>query len=226
MDFLGMAAQMDHTLLKPTVTVGQVRAACAEARELGVASIYVPPVHVVGAVRTLAGAQTQVGTVAGFPLGFCETAIKAEETARALAQGAQWIDVVINTGALREGDDLAVFREIQEIVRVASGMTVKVILEATLLDNDEKRRACEICRDAGADFVQTSTGYGPGGATIEDVRLLKEHAGPVMGVAAAGGIRDPEKALAMFDAGASRITSSNALKILRQLNERASHATV
>lgn len=221
-----MAARMDHTLLKPAITGMQVRAACAEAHELGVASIYVPPVHVVTAVREMAGAMTQVGTVTGFPLGFHATAIKAEEAARALAQGAQWIDLVINAGALREGDDLAVFREVQEIVRVASGMTVKVILELTLLTDDEKRRACAICRDAGADFVQTSTGYGPGGATIEDVQLLKEHAGPVMGVAAAGGIRDPEKALAMLNAGASRITSSSGLKILHQLKERAGHATV
>lgn len=214
-----LAQVLDYTLLKPAVTAQQVRSACSEVRQLGIACLYVAPVHVVTAVRELSGAPTRVGSVAGFPLGQNTPQIKTEEAARALAQGAESIDLVINAGSLRENDDLAVLREIQSIVRVAAGATVKVILEMTLLSDDEKRRAAEVCREAGADFVQTGTGLGPGGATLADVLLLKQVCGPAMEVEAAGGIRTLEQAAAFITAGASRISTSSAIAILRAASD-------
>lgn len=215
MHSLELAQILDYTLLKPAVTAQQVRSACADARQLGIDCLYVPPVHVVTAVRELSGAATRVGSVVGFPLGQNTPHIKTEEAARALAQGAESIDLVINAGSLRENDDLAVLREIQSIVRVAAGATVKVILETALLSDDEKRRAAAMCREAGADFVQTSTGLGPGGATLGDIQLLKQACGPAMEVEAAGGIRTFEQAVAFITAGASRISTSSALTIMR-----------
>lgn len=215
-----LGALIEHSLLKPTTTAMQVREVCREAREAGVSTLFVAPVHVVTAVRELSGAATRVGTVVGFPLGLNSPEIKTEEAVRAAAQGAECLDLVIHTGALKEGNHLSVIREIQDIVRAGAGATLTVIMEGALLTEAEKIRVCEMCREAGADFVQTATGNGPGGATVEDILLLKKHAGPVVGVVAAGGIRDLDRALSMISAGADRIGSSQGLRILRQWKER------
>jgi deoxyribose-phosphate aldolase len=210
-----VARLIDHTLLKPDATEEQVRKLCREARQYNFASVCVNPTHVALAARLLKGSQVKVCTVIGFPLGATTPTAKAIETRDALANGAEEIDMVINVGALKSGDDDLVRRDIQSVVEAARGHAiVKVILETALLSKEEKVKGCLLAKMAGADFVKTSTGFGPGGATVEDIALMRETVGPEMGVKASGGVRDLETAQAMVAAGATRIGASASVAIV------------
>ncbi len=214
-----LAAMIDHTLLRADATEAQVVQLCEEARFYGFASVCVNPVHVKLCVRELAGSNVRVCTVAGFPLGANMTAIKVSESQTAINHGAKEIDMVINIGALKAGQDFIVKREIAEVTNHAhTGRGIcKVIIECCLLSDEEKVKACELARDAGADFVKTSTGFSLGGATEEDVRLMRRVVGTKLGVKAAGGIRTLADAQKMIAAGANRIGSSNSKKIMQEL---------
>jgi deoxyribose-phosphate aldolase len=213
-----IARLIDHTLLKPDATRAQIEALCAEAREHGFATVCVNPAWVPLCASLLAGSETRVCTVAGFPLGATLPEVKAFEAARAIAQGACEVDMVINVGALKSGDYRAVERDIAGVVDACrrGGAVSKVIIEAALLSDDEKVKACVIARAACADFVKTSTGFGPGGATAADVALMRRVVGPEMGVKAAGGVRDLKSAQAMIEAGADRIGASVGVKIVQE----------
>ncbi len=211
-----IASLIDHTLLKADATRADVVKVCREARQYNFASVCVNP-YWVGLVKSeLAGSPVKVCTVVGFPLGATTTGAKVAETAEALRAGAQEIDMVINVGALRSGDHEAVKADIQEVVRVshAAGSIVKVILETALLDDSQKAVACTLAKLAGADFVKTSTGFGPGGATAHDVALMRAVVGPAMGVKASGGIRTLQDLQTMTAAGATRIGASASVKIV------------
>lgn len=211
-----LAAIIDHTLLKPEATKDQIVKLCEEAMEFGFASVCVNPTYVSLAASLLKDTPVKVCTVVGFPLGASTPLVKAVEVRDAIAAGAREIDMVINVGALKSGDDDLVGRDIRAVVEAARGRAlVKVILETALLTNDEKVKACLIAKAEGADFVKTSTGFGPGGATVEDVRLMRKVVGADMGVKAAGGIRTLETALAMVEAGASRIGASASVAIVK-----------
>jgi len=214
-----LAAVMDHTLLKPDATAGDIDRLCAEAAEYRMHAVCVNPVYVSRAAKMLASTPTAVCTVAGFPLGASRPDTKADEARRAIEDGASEIDMVLFIGALKGGDDAAVRRDLEAVVEVcrAGKALCKVILETALLNQAEKERACDLCAAAGADFVKTSTGMAGGGATVEDVRLLSRRVSARgVGVKAAGGIRTRAAALAMLNAGATRIGSSNSVSILRE----------
>jgi deoxyribose-phosphate aldolase len=212
----GIARLIDHTLLKPEATREQVIALCREAREHGFASVCINPYWVATAAGELAGAAVKVCTVAGFPLGANTTRVKAAETEEAVRCGAREIDMVINVGALRSGDYEVVEADIRGVVEMAhrGGALVKTILETALLDDNQKAIACTLAKLAGADFVKTSTGFGPAGATVHDVALMRLTVGPEMGVKAAGGIRTLEDLRRMVEAGATRIGASASVKIV------------
>ena len=220
-----IAACIDHTLLKPEATPAQVEALCEEARKYHFASVCVNPTHVRLAVRLLKKSGVQVCTVAGFPLGASTPEMKAFEAEQAIAQGADEIDMVINIGAVKAGDDRLVARDIRTVARAvhAAGKILKVILETALLTDDEKRRASLIVKRAGADFVKTSTGFSTGGATVADVRLMRETVGPKMGIKAAGGVRTLADAEAMLDAGATRLGTSAGVAIMKGLSASGSY---
>jgi deoxyribose-phosphate aldolase len=211
-----IASLIDHTILKPEATRADIIKVCREAREYGFASVCVNPYWVPLVRAELAGSQVKICTVVGFPLGATSTEAKAAETAAALRAGAQEIDMVINVGALRSGDHEAVKLDIQRVVKVAheAGAIVKVILETALLDDSQKSVACTLAKLAGADFVKTSTGFGPAGATAHDIALMRQVVGPEMGVKAAGGIRTLADLQAMTAAGATRIGASASVKIV------------
>jgi deoxyribose-phosphate aldolase len=211
-----IAALIDHTILKPEATRDDIVKVCREARQYGFASVCVNP-YWVPLVRTeLEASAVKVCTVSGFPFGATTTESKVAETAAALRAGAQEIDMVINVGALRSGDHEPVKLDIQQVVKVAheAGAIVKVILETALLDNNQKAVACTLSKLAGADFVKTSTGFGPGGATVHDVLLMRETVGPKLGIKAAGGIRSAEDVREMIAAGATRIGASASVQIV------------
>ena len=210
---------IDHTNLRPEATEAEIVKLCEEARFYSFATVCVNPVHVKLCVRELAGSNVRVCTVAGFPLGANMTAIKVSETQTALNHGAKEIDMVINIGALKSGQDFIVKREIAEVTSHShTGRGIcKVIIECCLLDPAEKIKACELARDAGADFVKTSTGFSLGGATEEDVRLMRSVVGTKLGVKAAGGVRTLADAQKMIAAGASRLGSSSSKKIMQEL---------
>lgn len=211
-----IAPLIDHTLLKPEATEQQVRALCAEAREFGFASVCVNPFWVNLVAELLRGGSVRVCTVVGFPLGASLTETKVAETLRAVGQGAHEIDMVINLGALKSGRDDVVRRDIEQVVKAAHPHAlVKVILETALLDDDEIVRASALARDAGAEFVKTSTGFGPGGATAHDVALMRRTVGLGMGVKASGGIGTRAAAAEMIAAGATRIGASAGVRIVR-----------
>jgi deoxyribose-phosphate aldolase len=213
-----IARLIDHTLLKPEATREQIETLCREAREYGFASVCVNPCWVSLCAERLRGSETRVCTVAGFPLGATTPATKAFEAARAVAEGACEVDMVMNVGALKSGDYRVVEADVAGVVgacRPARAL-VKVIIEAALLTDDEKVEACVIAKAAGADFVKTSTGFGPGGATAADVALMRRVVGPEMGVKAAGGVRDLKSAQAMIEAGADRIGASVGVKIVQE----------
>lgn len=213
-----LARRIDHTLLKPEATRAQIEALCAEARQHGFATVCLNPAWVGLAFRLLGGSETGVCTVVGFPLGATLPEVKAYEAARVVAEGASEVDMVVNVGALKSGDYRLVERDIAGVVDAShkAGALVKVILETALLTDDEKVRACVVSRVAGADFVKTSTGFGPGGATVSDVALMRRVVGPSMGVKAAGGVRDLKAARAMIEAGADRIGASVGVKIVQE----------
>ena len=214
-----VAALIDHTLLKPEATRDDILKLCAEARQFGFATVVVNPTWVATAAAALRGAPVKVCTVVGFPLGATLSTVKVAETEEAVKLGAEEIDMVINVGALKSGEDEFVEQDIRGVVAAArrSGAVIKVILECALLTDEEKVRACWCARAAGADFVKTSTGFGPGGAAAHDVELMRLTVGPAMGVKAAGGIRSYEDLKAMLSAGATRIGASASVRILQEV---------
>ena len=211
-----IAALIDHTILKPEATRDDVAKVCREARQYNFASVCVNPYWVPLVKSELAGSPVRVCTVVGFPLGATSSESKAAETAFAVRDGAQEIDMVINVGALRSGDTAAVHKDIAAVVEVAhkAGAIVKVILETALLDDTQKTVASQIARAADADFVKTSTGFSSAGATAHDIALMRAAVGPAMGVKASGGIRTLQDLQTMTAAGATRIGASASVKIV------------
>lgn len=205
---------IDHTVLRPDAARADVLRLCQEARQHGFTVIFVPPCYVDDAVGAVAGAAIRVGIPIGFPLGGHTTGTKVAEAVEAVSRGAQVLDMVINVSRLKSGDDDAVRSDIAEVVKATPGVEHKVILETCYLTQEEKRTACRLVVEAGAEYVKTSTGFGAAGATVEDVRLMKEAVAGRAKVKASGGIRDWKTALAMLEAGADRIGTSASLKIL------------
>lgn len=213
-----IAGVIDHTILKPEATSAQIRQLCEEALHFGFASACMNPFYVPLAAELMRGSAVKVCTVAGFPLGATTTDAKVFEAQEAIQHGAQEIDMVMNVGALKSGDDEAVEEDIRRVTDACHrGKAIcKVILENCLLTREEKIRACQIAMRAGADYVKTSTGFNSGGATVEDVELMRTTVGPKMGVKASGGIRTYEDVLKMVAAGATRIGTSSGVKIVEQ----------
>jgi deoxyribose-phosphate aldolase len=213
-----LAQFIDHTLLRPDATRQQIERLCAEARQYHFASVCVNPTWVSMCATLLAGSDVDVCTVVGFPLGATLSSVKAFEAEQAIRLGATEIDMVINMGALKSGKEDLVRADIRAVADPchASNALLKVIIETALLTNEEKARACRLAQEAGADFVKTSTGFGPGGATVEDVALMRGSVGPDLGVKAAGGIRSLSNALAMIKAGATRIGASSGIQIVQE----------
>ena len=209
-----LAKLIDHTLLRPDATRADIRQLCAEAIEHGFKAVCVNPVHVALAAEALAGSQVATCSVVGFPLGAATGTDKAAEAANAVRNGASEIDTVVALGALREGRLDDVRSDIRRVRDSCPDAVLKVIIEACLLDDDEKRRACEAAVEAGADFVKTSTGFSTGGATVDDVRLMRAVVGDGLGVKASGGVRTLEAARAMIAAGATRIGTSSGVAIV------------
>ena len=205
---------IDHTLLKQDATPEQIIALCEEAKQFDFMSVCVNPAYVPLAAKCLEGSDVKVCTVIGFPLGMNLTRTKVEEAELAIKEGADEIDMVINVGMLKAGHDQYVEEEIRELKAVAGQKVLKVIIETCLLTDEEKVRACIASKNAGADFVKTSTGFSTGGATVHDVALMRKTVGPNMGVKASGGVRTHEDLLAMVEAGATRIGTSNGTKII------------
>jgi deoxyribose-phosphate aldolase len=208
---------IDHTLLKPDATQDQIAQLCYEAKKFQFASVCVNPANVELCSQLLKGSDVLVCTVVGFPLGATSTEAKVFETQQAVREGATEVDMVINVGALKSRDYELVERDIAAVARAChtANTILKVIIEAALLTDEEKVAACQLAKVAGADFVKTSTGFGPGGATAEDVALMRRVVGPTMGVKAAGGIRTYEDVRRMVAAGASRIGASASIKIIQ-----------
>jgi deoxyribose-phosphate aldolase len=210
-----LAACIDHTLLKADATAKDIAKLCAEAREHGFYSVCVNGARVLQAGHLLEDSSVKVVAVVGFPLGATSGDTKRFETEAAIDEGAHEIDLVIDIGRLKDGDDPFVLRELRDVVEAADERPVKVILETCLLTRDEKIRACELVLESGAQFVKTSTGFSTGGATLGDVKLLRELVGPKFGVKASGGIRDTKTALAMIEAGATRLGTSASVAIMQ-----------
>ena len=213
-----VAAMIDHTLLKPDATRKDIEDLCREAAQFRFATVCVNPAWVATAARLLAGSGVGVCSVVGFPLGATTADVKAYEARRAIFDGAREIDMVINVGALKSGDLAVVERDIEAVAGSCRdcGVLSKVIIEAALLTDEEKITACTLAKAAGADYVKTSTGFGPGGATAADVALMRRVVGAEMGVKAAGGVRDLEGLKAMVAAGATRVGASAGVKIVQQ----------
>lgn len=205
---------IDHTLLKPETTQVMIDKLCAEAKEYDFASVCVNPYWVKRCAHLLKGTDVKVCTVIGFPLGANTPEVKAAETRDAIANGATEIDMVLNVGALKSGDLEAVKQDIAAVKKAAGDILVKVILETGLLTDEEKVIACKLSVEAGADYVKTSTGFGTGGATVDDIALMRNTVGPDIGVKASGGVRDRKAALAMIEAGATRIGASAGISIV------------
>jgi deoxyribose-phosphate aldolase len=217
-----LARFLDHTLLKADATGKDIDKLCAEAREHGFFGVCVHGSWVAQARHLLEDTGVKITCVVGFPLGAMPGDVKRFETEAAIDDGAEEIDVVLNIGRLKEGDDKYVLRELRDVVEAADERTVKVILETCLLTHDEKIRACHLVVGSGARFVKTSTGFGAGGATVADVKLLRETVGDKFGVKASGGIRDTKTALAMIEAGATRLGTSASVAIVKGLAETGS----
>jgi deoxyribose-phosphate aldolase len=212
------ASLIDHTLLKPEASEADIRKLCEEAAQFGFASVCVNPAWVKKASAFLKGSGVPVCTVIGFPLGATLPDVKAFEARRAIFNGATEVDMVINIGELKSGDDCAVEDDIRAVVEAAheNHVLCKVIIETALLTDDEKVRACIASKNAGADFVKTSTGFAKGGATANDVALMRHTVGKALGVKASGGVKGIEDARAMFEAGATRIGASVGVKIAQE----------
>ena len=207
---------IDHTVLRPEATKGDVLRLCDEAKAHGFTVIFVPPCYVDEAAAAIAGTNIQLGIPIGFPLGGHTTRTKVAEAVDAVSRGAQVLDMVLNVSRLKSGDHDAVRTDIAEVVKATPGVEHKVILETCYLTQDEKRAACHLVVEAGAEYVKTSTGFGTAGATVADVRLLKETVAGRAKVKASGGIRDWKTTLAILEAGADRIGTSAGLTILEQ----------
>ena len=212
------ASLIDHTLLKPDATQTEIKRLCEEAAQYHFASVCVNPTWVRASACHLQGSGVPVCTVIGFPLGATLPDVKAYEARRAIMDGAREVDMVINVGALKSGDDCLVEHDIRSVVEVAHeyDVTCKVIIETALLTDDEKVRACQAAKNAGADFVKTSTGFSKGGATVADIALMRRVVGPELGVKASGGVKNIDDARAMVEAGATRIGASVGVKIAQE----------
>ena len=207
---------IDHTLLKPQACEEEIIRVCAEAKEYGFASVCVNAYYTSLVRRELEGSGVKTCVVVGFPLGATTKEVKAFEANQAIENGAQEIDMVINVGAIKSNKYDVVREDIKAVVNVASGRAiVKVILETCLLTDEEKIKACEIAKEVGANFVKTSTGFSTGGATVQDIKLMRETVGPDMGVKASGAVRTTEDAKAVIEAGASRIGASSSIAIVK-----------
>ena len=213
-----VAALIDHTLLKADASRQEIEKLCGEAREFGFATVCINPTWVSLASRLLRGSSTGVCTVVGFPLGATTTDVKHYETRRVIYDGANEVDMVINVGALKSGDAGLAGRDIAGVVAACKdcGVLSKVIIEAALLSDEEKISACTLAKAAGADYVKTSTGFGPGGATVADVELMRRVVGPDIGVKAAGGVRDYAALKNLVSAGATRVGASAGVKIVQE----------
>jgi deoxyribose-phosphate aldolase len=212
------ASLIDHTLLKPEASESDIRQLCREAAEFGFASVCVNPGWVKSAVEFLRGSGVPVCTVIGFPLGATLSDVKAYEARRAIFNGAKEVDMVINIGALKSGDVCTVEDDIRAVADAAheNGVLCKVIIETALLTDEEKVMACLSAKNAGADFVKTSTGFSKGGATVHDISLMRQTVGSALGVKASGGVKGIDDARAMFEAGATRIGASVGVKIAQE----------
>lgn len=219
-----IAKYIDHTLLKADAKKDQIETLCQEAKEYNFASVCVNPTWVGLASEMLNGTGVDVCTVIGFPLGANTPETKAFETKNAIENGATEVDMVINIGALKSGNIELVEKDIRAVVEAAKGKALtKVIIETTLLTDEEKVTACELSVKAGADFVKTSTGFSTGGATVEDIRLMRKVVGPEIGVKASGGVRNAEDANNMIEAGATRIGASSGIAIVKGLTSDSSY---
>lgn len=215
-----MAKYIDHTYLKPEASVNEIRKICDEAKKYHCASVCVNPSYIQYVAQQLEGSGVTPCCVIAFPFGTSTPEAKAFEASDAASKGAREIDMVINVGAIKSGDWLLVKRDIEGVVNAVKGRAkVKVIIEACLLTDEEKVKACTVAKLAGAAFVKTSTGYSTGGATVEDVRLMRETVGPEMGVKASGGVRTYDDAIAMLKAGANRLGCSSTMKIVSGVKE-------
>ena len=216
-----IARMIDHTLLKPDASQDEIAQLCYEARSHHFASVCINPAHVRLAAQLLKGSDVKVCTVVGFPLGATPATVKAYETQQSIRDGATEIDMVINIGALKSRDYKVVYEDIGAVVRAAhaGNALVKVIIEAALLTDEEKVIACQLSKAAGADYVKTSTGFGPGGATVADVALMRKVVGPEIGVKAAGGVKSYSDAQAMIAAGATRLGASAGVKIIKEAKQ-------
>jgi deoxyribose-phosphate aldolase len=216
-----LAMMIDHSLLHPNLTADEIRRGCQDAIEFGFAAVVVNPAHVPVTARALKGSPVKACSVVSFPFGLSTREAKVLETRKALVEGAEEIDMVMNFSALRSGQTELVLNDIEGVVdeaeRTSKRIVVKVILENCYLSQAEKERACQLVVKAGADFVKTSTGFGKSGATVEDVQLMRKTVGPKFGVKAAGGIRTLEQALQMIEAGADRIGTSASVSIIESL---------
>ncbi len=211
-----LARMIDHTLLKAETTTKDILRICQEAKQFGFASVVVNPTYIKKAAEFLKNSEVNVCTVVGFPLGASTTDVKVFEAQNALQNGADELDMVINVGSLKSGDFDLVLCDIKGIVDAADEKVVKVIIETCYLTKEEKIKACQLAKDANAHFVKTSTGFGSGGATIEDVQLMRKVVGSNMGVKAAGGIRTYEDAIQMIRAGANRLGASAGVSIIEE----------
>lgn len=212
-----IASFIDHTLLKPDSTKDEIVKLCNEAKQFNFATVCVNPYWVPVAVKKLKNTDVGITTVIGFPLGATNTMTKVTEAKEVIRLGATEIDMVINIGALKSNEDEFVFNDIKQVVAEANGqVVVKVIIETSLLTDEEKVRACQIAKEAGAQFVKTSTGFSNGGATVEDVALMRKTVGPTIGVKASGGIRNLETVKQMIEAGATRIGASASVQIVTE----------
>ena len=212
---VSLAKYIDHTLLKPDAARADILKVCAEAKKYNTASVCVNPAWIGLVAKELTGSTVTPCVVVGFPLGATLPAAKAAETSACISAGAKEIDMVMNVGAAKSGEWDVVLKDIEAVVAAARGRAiVKVILETCLLTDEEKVKACQVCKLAKADFVKTSTGFSTGGATVEDIRLMRATVGPAMGVKASGGVRTQEDAQAMIAAGASRIGASSSKSIV------------
>lgn len=212
---MDLAKYIDHTLLKPESTREDILRICEEAKHYGTASVCVNPFWIGFVAEQLKGTDVKPCCVIGFPLGATPACVKAFETEKAVSDGAKEVDMVINVGALRGGEYETVLNDIKAVVNAAKGKAlVKVIIETCLLTDEQKVIACKLAKEAGADYVKTSTGFSTGGAKVEDIRLMRETVGAEMGVKASGGVRTKADAEAMIAAGASRIGASSSKKII------------
>lgn len=211
---LELARMIDHTLLKPDVTKHELDKLCDEAKENSFYSVCVNSGNVPYCKSLLKGSSVKIASVIGFPLGASSTEIKAREAAKAVAEGADELDMVINIGWMKSGMTDEVYKDILAVVRAAHGLPVKVIIETGLLTDEEKVKACALAKEAGAAFVKTSTGFNQGGATVQDIELMRRTVGKQMGVKASGGVRSYEDAIRMINAGATRIGTSSGIAII------------